>query len=33
MYSVDDGIFEVFYFEKGTAVFSDMQGGRREIRL
>ncbi|MFP3090566.1 pyridoxamine 5'-phosphate oxidase family protein [Treponema sp. TIM-1] len=33
MYSVDDGIFEVFYFEQGTAVFSDMQGGRQEIRL
>jgi uncharacterized pyridoxamine 5'-phosphate oxidase family protein len=33
MYSVDDGIFEVFYFEQGTAVFSDMQGSRRESRL
>jgi uncharacterized pyridoxamine 5'-phosphate oxidase family protein len=33
MYSVDDGIFEVFYFEQGTAVFSNMQGDRRDIRL
>ncbi|MDR2629551.1 MAG: pyridoxamine 5'-phosphate oxidase family protein [Spirochaetaceae bacterium] len=33
MYSADDGIFEIFYLERGTAVFSDMQGGKREIRL
>jgi uncharacterized pyridoxamine 5'-phosphate oxidase family protein len=33
LYSPDDGIFEIFYFESGPAVFSDMQGGRREIRI
>ncbi|GHT57408.1 NimC/NimA family protein [Spirochaetia bacterium] len=33
MYSADDDIFTLFYYEKGTAVFSDMQGGKREIKL
>lgn len=33
MYSVDDGIFEIFHFEKGVAVFCDMQGGKKEIDL
>jgi uncharacterized pyridoxamine 5'-phosphate oxidase family protein len=33
MYSADDGIFEIFYFEKGTAFITDMQGGKREIAL
>ncbi|MDR2257581.1 MAG: hypothetical protein LBE14_00375 [Treponema sp.] len=33
MYSPDDGIFEIFYIEKGKAVFSDMRGNRREISL
>ncbi len=34
LYSADDGIFEIFHFEKGaTALFTDMQGGREEIKL
>jgi uncharacterized pyridoxamine 5'-phosphate oxidase family protein len=33
MYSADDGIFEIFHFEKAIAVFSDMQGGKKEINL
>lgn len=32
-YSADDGIFEIFYLEEGTAVFNDMQGGRKEIKI
>jgi uncharacterized pyridoxamine 5'-phosphate oxidase family protein len=33
MYSPDDGIFEIFYFTQGTAVFGDMKGGKKEINL
>jgi uncharacterized pyridoxamine 5'-phosphate oxidase family protein len=33
MYSVDDGIFEIFHLEKGIAVFNDMQGGRKEVKI
>ncbi|GHV07324.1 NimC/NimA family protein [Spirochaetia bacterium] len=33
MYSADDDIFTLFYYVNGTAVFSDMQGGKREIKL
>ncbi|MDR2133838.1 MAG: pyridoxamine 5'-phosphate oxidase family protein [Treponema sp.] len=33
MYSADDGIFEIFHFEEATAVFADMQGNRREVRI
>jgi uncharacterized pyridoxamine 5'-phosphate oxidase family protein len=33
MYSVDDGIFEIFHFGNAAAVFSDMQGGRKEVKL
>jgi uncharacterized pyridoxamine 5'-phosphate oxidase family protein len=33
MYSPDDGIFEIFYFESGIAVFSDMKGNKREVKL
>jgi len=33
MYSPDDGIFEIFHFEKALAVFSDMQGGKREVKI
>jgi uncharacterized pyridoxamine 5'-phosphate oxidase family protein len=33
MYSADDGIFEIFHFEKALAVFSDMQGNKREVRI
>jgi uncharacterized pyridoxamine 5'-phosphate oxidase family protein len=33
MYSADDGIFEIFHFEKAIAVFSDMQGGKKEVAI
>jgi len=33
MYSADDGIFEIFHFEKAHAVFSDMQGGKKEVKI
>ena len=33
MYSADDGIFEIFHFENAQAVFSDMQGGRKEVKI
>jgi uncharacterized pyridoxamine 5'-phosphate oxidase family protein len=33
MYSADDGIFEIFHFEKASAVFSDMQGGKRDVAI
>jgi uncharacterized pyridoxamine 5'-phosphate oxidase family protein len=32
-YSAEDGIFEVFHFETGTAVFSDLTGEKREFPL
>jgi uncharacterized pyridoxamine 5'-phosphate oxidase family protein len=33
MYSADDGLFEIFYIEKALAVFSTMQGERKEVRI
>jgi uncharacterized pyridoxamine 5'-phosphate oxidase family protein len=33
MYSPDDGVFEIFQFDSATAVFSDMTGGKKEIKL
>ena len=33
MYSVDDGIFEIFHFENAHAVFSDMKGGKKELKI
>jgi uncharacterized pyridoxamine 5'-phosphate oxidase family protein len=33
MYSPDDEIFELFYFENALAVFSDMKGGGREVKI
>ncbi|MDR0382566.1 MAG: pyridoxamine 5'-phosphate oxidase family protein [Spirochaetaceae bacterium] len=33
MYKIDDGIFEILYFEKALAVFNDMQGNEKEINL
>jgi len=33
MYSPDDGIFEIFHFENALAVFSDMQGGKKEVKI
>jgi uncharacterized pyridoxamine 5'-phosphate oxidase family protein len=33
MYDPDDGLFEIFQFDHATAVFSDMTGGRKEIKL
>jgi len=33
MYSPDDGIFEIFHFENAHAVFSDMQGGKKEVKI
>jgi uncharacterized pyridoxamine 5'-phosphate oxidase family protein len=34
MYAVGDGLFELFAFESGSiAVFSDMAGGNREVKL
>jgi uncharacterized pyridoxamine 5'-phosphate oxidase family protein len=33
LYKVDDGIFEIFHFENAVAVFEDMQGNKKEIKL
>jgi uncharacterized pyridoxamine 5'-phosphate oxidase family protein len=33
MYSPDDGIFEIFHFENALAFFSDMQGGKKEVKI
>jgi uncharacterized pyridoxamine 5'-phosphate oxidase family protein len=33
LYSPDDGLFEIFYFENALAVFSDMKGGHREVKI
>ncbi|MDR2343423.1 MAG: pyridoxamine 5'-phosphate oxidase family protein [Spirochaetaceae bacterium] len=33
IYKVDDGVFEIFYFENAVAVFEDMQGNKKEIKL
>ena len=33
MYSLDDGIFEIFHLEEGIAIFNDMQGGRKEVKI
>jgi len=33
MYSPDDGIFEIFHFEKILAVLSDMQDENKEVKI
>jgi uncharacterized pyridoxamine 5'-phosphate oxidase family protein len=33
MYGPDDGFFEIFQFDRATAVFTDMTGGRKEVKL
>jgi uncharacterized pyridoxamine 5'-phosphate oxidase family protein len=33
MYSADDGIFEIFCVEKAVAVFDNLQGDKREVRI
>jgi uncharacterized pyridoxamine 5'-phosphate oxidase family protein len=33
MYSADDGVFEIFHFENATATFTDMQGGKKEVKI
>jgi uncharacterized pyridoxamine 5'-phosphate oxidase family protein len=33
MYGPDDGLLEIFQFDCATAVFTDMTGGRKEIKL
>jgi uncharacterized pyridoxamine 5'-phosphate oxidase family protein len=33
MYSPDDGLFEIFQLEGAVAVFADMAGGTKEVRL
>jgi uncharacterized pyridoxamine 5'-phosphate oxidase family protein len=33
MYKIDDGIFEVLQLENAAAVFCDMQGNSKEIKL
>jgi uncharacterized pyridoxamine 5'-phosphate oxidase family protein len=33
MYSADDGLFEIFHFDEAVAVFSDMQGGSKEVKI
>jgi uncharacterized pyridoxamine 5'-phosphate oxidase family protein len=33
MYSADDGVFEIFHFEKATAVFEGFSDGKKEIRI
>jgi uncharacterized pyridoxamine 5'-phosphate oxidase family protein len=33
MYKVDDGVFEIMQFENAVAVFNDMQGNSKEIKL
>ncbi|MDR2795663.1 MAG: pyridoxamine 5'-phosphate oxidase family protein [Spirochaetaceae bacterium] len=33
IYKVDDGIFEIFHFENAVAVFEDMQGNKKELKL
>jgi uncharacterized pyridoxamine 5'-phosphate oxidase family protein len=33
MYSAGDGIFEIFNLKDGVAIFSDMTGGREEVKL
>ena len=33
MYSPDDGIFEIFHFESANAVFSDMKGLKKEVKI
>jgi uncharacterized pyridoxamine 5'-phosphate oxidase family protein len=33
MYGPDDGVFEIFQFDRATAVFSDMTGAAKEIKF
>lgn len=33
IYKVDDGVFEIFYFENAVAVFEDMRGNKKEVKL
>jgi len=33
MYSADDGLFEVFYFESATGAFEEMAGVKKEIKI
>jgi uncharacterized pyridoxamine 5'-phosphate oxidase family protein len=33
MYSPDDGLFEIFRLDDATAVFADMSGNTKEVRL
>lgn len=33
MYKVDDGIFEIFTLEGGSATFADLQGNSRTVEL
>ncbi|MDR2658942.1 MAG: pyridoxamine 5'-phosphate oxidase family protein [Spirochaetaceae bacterium] len=33
LYKVDDDIFEIFHFESATAVFNDMAGNTKELKL
>jgi uncharacterized pyridoxamine 5'-phosphate oxidase family protein len=33
MYSADDGLFEVFYFESATGAFEEMGGTKKEIKI
>ncbi|MDR3355803.1 MAG: pyridoxamine 5'-phosphate oxidase family protein [Spirochaetaceae bacterium] len=33
IYKVDDGIFEIFQFENAVAVFEDMKGNKKELKL
>ncbi|MDR1096402.1 MAG: pyridoxamine 5'-phosphate oxidase family protein [Spirochaetaceae bacterium] len=33
MYSPDDGIFEIFQFDSATAVFTEMNGEKEEMKL
>jgi uncharacterized pyridoxamine 5'-phosphate oxidase family protein len=33
MYSPDDGVFEIFYFESAVATFSDRKGNKREVKF
>jgi uncharacterized pyridoxamine 5'-phosphate oxidase family protein len=33
MYSADDGLFEVFYFESAIGAFEEMAGTKKEIKI
>jgi uncharacterized pyridoxamine 5'-phosphate oxidase family protein len=32
-YTADDDAFQIFHFEKAVAVFSDLQGGKKEVKI